>query len=103
MSTRDIPAPKSNLLPVLLVPIVLCLAGAAALTVLTRSPSPVAAPADQLSFVMQRVPFEAQNALRGDTSAFDALGRSADRLKSLHGSVADPKVAADGAWASLGD
>jgi twitching motility protein PilJ len=103
MSTRDIPAPKSNLLPLLLVPIVLCLAGAAALTLLARSPSPVAAPSDQLSFVMQRVPFEAQNALRGDLGAFDALGRSADRLKSLRSSVADPKVAADAAWSTIGD
>ena len=35
----------------------------------------MAAPADQLSLVVERIPFEAQNALRGDASAFDALGQ----------------------------
>ncbi len=31
----------------------------------------------QLSLVVQRIPFEAQNALRGESSAFDALAKSA--------------------------
>jgi hypothetical protein len=63
--------------------IVLCLAGAAVLTLLTRGAKPAAALAEQLSFVVQRVPFEAQNALRGDNSAFDALSKSTAQLKTL--------------------
>ena len=101
MSTREIPPPQSNLVPALLVLIVLCLTGVAALTIMTQTASPVTAPADQLSFVVQRVPFEAQNALRGDAGAFDALARSSDRLKSLRDAVTDPAVAADPAWATL--
>ena len=62
---------------------VLCLIGAAVLTLLTRNSAPVAAPAEQLSLVVQRMPFEAQNALRGESSAFDALGKSTARLKAL--------------------
>jgi hypothetical protein len=68
MSTRDNnPASRTNLLVPLLALIVLCLAGAAVLTLLTRGAKPAAALAEQLSFVVQRVPFEAQNALRGDS------------------------------------
>jgi len=82
MSTRDIPA-KTNLLPVLLGAIVICLVGAAALTVLGRASAPVAAPAEQLSLIFERIPFEAQNALRGEDAAFDTLGKSVAKLKAL--------------------
>jgi twitching motility protein PilJ len=89
-------------LPALLALIVLCLAGAALLTVLTRSgPSP-SAPAEQLSFVVQRMPFEAQNALRGESSAFDALAKSTARMKGLRATLPEAK-AADPAWGALGD
>ena len=44
--------------------------------------------------MIERIPFEAQNALRGEASAFDALGKSIARLKSLAASgavrTADP-------------
>ncbi len=83
MTTRET-APKTNLLPVLLGLIVACLLGAATLTLLGRTAAPVvAAPSEQLSLVFERVPFEAQNALRGDASAFDALAKSMERLKAL--------------------
>ena len=78
----------ANFLPVLAVLIVLCLAGAAALTLLTHSGSPAAAPAE-LSLVVQRMPFEAQNALRGEPSAFDALAKSSARLKTLRAALPD--------------
>jgi len=67
-----------------------------------RSASPVAASADQLSFVVQRVPFEAQNALRGESSAFDALVKSMARLRSLR-SASDIRVSADPAWNAVSD
>jgi len=76
-------------LPVLAALIGLCVAGAAALTLLTPSTASVAAPAEQLSLVVQRMPFEAQNALRGESSAFDALAKSVARLKTLRGAVPD--------------
>jgi twitching motility protein PilJ len=76
-----------NVLPVLAGLIVLCLAGAAALTLLTHDTAPITAPAEQLSLVVQRIPYEAQNALRGETSAFDALAKSAANLKSLRDAV----------------
>ena len=98
MSTREIPNPKSNLLPAFLAPIALCLAGAAVLTLMTRNAPPAAAPADQLALVAQRLPFEAQNALRGDAGAFDALARSNARLQELRGALNDSKAAADPVW-----
>jgi twitching motility protein PilJ len=84
LNTRTDPKPKLAVLPVLAGLLVLCLFGAAALTLLTRPPAASnAASAGQLALVLQRIPFEAQNALRGETSAFDALGKSTAELQTL--------------------
>jgi len=80
---KDTVASGVNVLPLLAGLIALCLAGAAALTVLTRETAPITAPNEQLSLVAQRIPYEAQNALRGESSAFDALAKSVARLKTL--------------------
>ncbi len=98
MTTRDTTISKSALLPVLLALIVLCLAGAAVLTLMTHNGPPLAAPNEQLSIIVQRMPFEAQNALRGEMSAFDALAASAARMKSLRGALTDTKTASSPAW-----
>jgi len=92
-------------LPVLLALAVLCLAGAAALTLLWRSSAPAAVPVEQFSFIMQRTPFEAQNALRGEPSAFDALAKSAARLNSLtaNGALAAARVKFASDWSKLND
>jgi twitching motility protein PilJ len=86
---KDTAAPRINVLPVLTGLIGLCLAGAAALTLFTHGTAPVAAPAEQLSLVVQRIPYEAQNALRGESSAFDALAQSVARLKTLRDALPD--------------
>ena len=83
MNTRTDLKPKLTILPVLAGLLVLCVIGAAALTLLTRAPAANAAPPEALSLVLQRIPFEAQNALRGETSAFDALAKSAAELQTL--------------------
>jgi twitching motility protein PilJ len=83
MNTRIEPKPKLTILPVLAGLLVLCVAGAAALTLLSRTATPSGPAAEQLSLVLQRIPFEAQNALRGETSAFDALGKSDAELQTL--------------------
>src|SRR5260221_9265393 len=85
MITRNDTGSGVKFLPVLAALIVLCLGGAVALTLLTHDTARVTAPAEQLSLVVQRIPYEAQNALRGESSAFDALAKSAARLKSLRG------------------
>jgi twitching motility protein PilJ len=90
-----------NLLPILAGLVVLCLIVAAVLTAMTRSASPVAAPAEQLALVVQRMPFEAQNALRGESSAFDSLAKSAARLKTLRASASTAADAA--AWNKLNE
>ncbi len=97
--------PVANFLPMLAVLIVLCLGAAAGLTLLTHNAAPVAAPAEQLSLVVQRMPFEAQNALRGEASAFDALAKSAARLKNLRSVVPQTGVssASDALWDKLTD
>jgi twitching motility protein PilJ len=99
---RNETSSKANFLPVLAALIVLCLAGAAAMTVLTHNSAPIAAPAEQLSLVVQRMPFEAQNALRGESSAFDALAKSAARLKTLRGALPNGG-AGTAAWNKLSD
>ena len=82
MSTLET-APRTNVLPVLLGLTAACLLGAAALTWFARTAAPVAAPSERVSLLFERVPFEAQNALRGDASAFDALAKSMERLNTL--------------------
>jgi twitching motility protein PilJ len=91
-------APNINLLPILAGLVLLCLVAAGALTALTRSTAPVASPGEQLSLVIQRMPFEAQNALRGEASAFDALAKSSARLKSLRAAIPG---GADATWSKL--
>src|SRR5271170_429042 len=106
MTTRRIEkSPRSNLLPVLAGLLVLCLALAAVLTALTRNSAPVAAPAEQLSLVVQRMPFEAQNALRGESSAFDSLAKSVARLKTLRAALPEkaPGAADAPAWNKLNE
>ena len=104
MSTRDIPfASRASLLPVLLALVVVCIAAAALLTAMTRTAAP-AASAEQLSLIVQRIPFEAQNALRGEASAFDALAKSAARVKGLRDTLPAAKAPADEpAWNILSD
>jgi twitching motility protein PilJ len=89
------------LLPILAGLVVLCLIAAAALTALTRSTPPVAAPGEQLALVVQRMPFESQNALRGESSAFDSLAKSAARLKSLRSGASG--VGEPASWTKLND
>ena len=103
MKTPEQKTLKSNMLPVLLVPLILCLAGAAVLTVLTRTGAPAISPAAQLTFIVQSVPVEAQNALRGEVTQFDALGQSVARIKRLRSELADAKLSADPAWNKLTD
>ena len=100
MNMRDKSTSKTALLPALVAVIVLCLAGAAVLTLLTHGSSPAAASADQASLILQRMPFEAQNALRGETSAFDALAKSGSRINGLRGALANDKVP-DPGWNKL--
>jgi hypothetical protein len=96
MTTRRTETPPSiNLLPILAGLVVVCLVIAAILTALTRNSAPLAAPGEQLSLVVQRMPFEAQNALRGEASSFDALAKSAARLKSLRAAIPGT---ADATW-----
>jgi twitching motility protein PilJ len=89
MITRNETGSGANFLPVLAALVVLCLAGAAALTLLTHNTAPPGVPTEQLSLVVQRMPYEAQNALRGEASAFDSLARSAARLKTLRAAMPD--------------
>jgi len=88
MKKRNDTGSGLKLVPVLAALIVLCLGGAAVLTGLSHNAAPLTAPAE-LSLVVQRMPYEAQNALRGESSAFDALAKSAARLKNLRGAVPD--------------
>src|SRR5882762_2293996 len=102
MNMRDNTTPKSALLPALVAVIVLCLAGAAVLTLLTHGGSHTAAPASEAPLILQRLPFEAQNALRGEATAFDALAKSVARINGLRSALTDDKTP-DPAWNKLTD
>src|SRR5580700_7444493 len=104
MTTQDGATPKAIFLPVLVGLILLCLGGAAALTLLTSNTASPAGPAE-LSLVAQRLPYEAQNALRGEASAFDALAKSSARLKSLRaaGNAGAGNAADAAAWNKLSE
>jgi twitching motility protein PilJ len=102
MNMRDNTTPKSAVLPALVAVMVLCLAGAAVLTLLTHGASHTAAPASEASLILQRLPFEAQNALRGEATAFDALAKSVARINGLRGALTDDKNP-DPSWNKLTD
>jgi twitching motility protein PilJ len=60
----------------------------------------------ELPLVLQRVPYEAQNALRGESGAFDALSKSAARLKTLRATLPEGDTrsgagTASGNWKKL--
>src|SRR5271167_1534730 len=101
MSMRTDTGPNTNVLPLLAVLVLLCLAAAAALTALSAGSAAIAVPAEQLSLLVQRMPFEAQNALRGEASAFDALARSSARLKALR--AASPASGDAANWSKLSE
>jgi hypothetical protein len=101
MNTRSDNSSRINPVPVLAALIVLCLGCAAVMTMLTHNAGSIAAPAE-LSFVVQRVPYEAQNALRGESSAFDALAKSAARLNTLRGALPDKGAGTGNAGTSTG-
>jgi twitching motility protein PilJ len=99
LSNRADRAPKLTILPVLAGLLVLCVAGAATLTWLSRAPSPAEFPA-AMPLVLERMPLEAQNALRGESSAFDALNKSAAELRALR-SATGSTAGAPAVWKSL--
>jgi twitching motility protein PilJ len=101
MTRRTETGSNSTLLPVLAALLVLCLGGAAMLTALSRGFAPIASPAEQMSLVVERIPYEAQNALRGESSAFDALAKSSARLKTLRAAAISAGDAAS--WNKLND
>ena len=98
--TRTDTGPPVNFLTALPALVLLCLAAAATLTALTHRAVPPA-PSAELALVVQRLPYEAQNALRGEASAFDALAKSAARIKALRGAVRD--FDDSGNWKKLSD
>jgi twitching motility protein PilJ len=76
---------------------------AAVLAILNDAVAPGPAPAEQLSFLTQRMPFEAQNALRGDPGAFDALSRSVAQLKTLRAASPAARQASEAGWGPISD
>lgn len=102
MNSREASVRTPVFLPALLVLVVLCLAGAAVLTWFApATPPPVAT--EEPAYLVQQIPLEAQNALRGEASAFDSLAASVARLNALRAGLPDAALAADPAWSQLSD
>ena len=92
-----------RILPALAALTVVFIVLAALLTLLSRAGSGTLVPAEQLSLLTQRLPFEAQNALRGEAAAFDSMERSMARLKTLRGAVLASQPTGDVVWQRLND
>jgi twitching motility protein PilJ len=101
MNTRNELSTGAPVLPWVWGFAVLCLLVAGVLTVLNHGPSSSAVSVEQLSLVTQQIPVEAQNALRGEPSAFESLSKTMARLKTLRSEVANPDLAMDADWAKL--
>jgi len=91
----------AGLLPILAALTVLFIVIAGVLALFGKSAPPIAAPGEQLALLTQRLPYEAQNALRGDSNAFDALGKTVARLKTLRDEMLAGKPNAQGTWPKL--
>ena len=80
---------------------VLCLLIAAVLASLNHDRSGSGSSVEQLALVTQQIPFEAQNALRGEPSAFDAMSKSVARMKTLRSELGDAALVMDADWAKV--
>ncbi|HUX74179.1 MAG TPA: methyl-accepting chemotaxis protein [Steroidobacteraceae bacterium] len=99
MMQTDDRNPWSRLLPAPAALAALCIGAAAALTLLAHGSRPPAASGEQLALVLQRMPYEAGSALRGDASAFAAFAGSTARAKALRGELAGAAHQAD--WRAI--
>ncbi len=93
----------SALLPALLALTALLIVLACLGTIFTGSAPPETPIGEQPSLLTQRLPFEAENALRGDSSAFDAVGKTMARLTSARGALLAGKPGSEDAWHKLGE
>jgi twitching motility protein PilJ len=91
----------SKLLPALVALTALCIVIAAWLAFLSRDATGTAAPETQAALLVQRLPFEAENALRGERSAFDALPKTLNRLLNLRAEILAGKPGGDENWQKL--
>jgi twitching motility protein PilJ len=91
----------AGLLPILAALTVLFIVIAGVLALFGKSAPPIAAPGEQLALMTQRLPYEAQNALRGDLNAFDALSKTVARLKTLREEMLAGKPNSQGTWPKL--
>jgi twitching motility protein PilJ len=94
---------SSALLAVLVALTALFIVLAALGTIFTSSAPPETPAGEQPSLLTQRLPFEAQNALRGESIAFDAVAKTAARLQSARGELLAGKPTSADAWQKLGD
>jgi len=101
---KEIPSNRgSRLLPALVAATAVFIVIAVALAFLGRDASVTAAPQEQVALLVQRLPFEAQNALRGEPSAFDAMAKTASRLQNLHAEIMAGKPGGEENWRKFGD
>jgi len=101
---NGVPANRAaKLLPALVALTVACIVGAGLLAYLGRDAAGSPEPREQVALLVQRLPFEAQNALRGESSAFDALTKTTSRLQSLRAEILAGRADTEGNWQKLGD
>jgi twitching motility protein PilJ len=81
------------MLPVLTALTAFFVVAAAVLTFLQSAPPQPVAAGEQLPLLLDRIPLEAQNALRGEPAAFDALARSMAQASALHAGDGGPEAA----------
>jgi len=91
------------MLPVLTALAALFVISAAVLAYLLNTPSAPVADQGQILSLLERIPFEAQNALRGEPGAFDSLAGSLAQATAARATTGGTNPDADAGWHKLAD
>jgi twitching motility protein PilJ len=91
------------ILPVLTALTALFVISAVVLAYLLNSPSAPGAERGQMPSLLERIPLEAQNALRGEPGAFDSLAGSMAKATAARASAGATDAEADAGWHKVGD
>ncbi len=91
------------MLPLLTALTALFVIAAAILAYMMNTPAAPGPGRDQIPLLLERVPFEAQNALRGEPAAFDSLSGTAAQALAGRDSLAGAGPESDANWRKLSD
>jgi twitching motility protein PilJ len=93
----------SALVPVIAALTALFVIAATVLAFMMNTSSSPGADRDQVPSLLERIPFEAQNALRGDSASFDSLSANMAQATSAHTGAGGEGSDAEASWRKVGE